>query len=100
MEMIPLAAITITFNNRIEQLVFTSAELVVVSDYGSRLWYANVDGIEDEELLHWFGHSEDIQVELIATARDGRVFEGIAYLHPNEPHKAAALRGDGLLNER
>ncbi|MFF2091021.1 hypothetical protein [Paenibacillus sp. NPDC058174] len=99
METIDLAAITIEFEQRTEQLAFTSAELVIVSDYGSRLWYANVDGITDSGLLGWFGQSENIQVYLRATARDGRRFEGIAYLHPNEQHHAAAIRGDGLLQE-
>ncbi|GGG77666.1 hypothetical protein [Paenibacillus radicis (ex Gao et al. 2016)] len=99
METIELAAITIEFGARSEQLSFASAELVIVSDYGSRLWYANADGITDRELLGWFGQSEDIQIYLRAVARDGRLFEGTAYLHPNELHQAAAIRGDGLLLE-
>lgn len=99
METIQLKDIKIVYQQQMKELPFQSAELVLVSDYGSKLWYVDVNGVQDSELLQWFGQSEDIRVELYATAADGRTFNGTAYLHPNEPHQAAALRGDGELRE-
>ncbi|WP_336788119.1 hypothetical protein [Paenibacillus sp. MMO-177] len=99
METIQLKGIEIVYRQQMKELLFQSAELVLVSDYGSKLWYVDVNGVKDTELLQWFGQSEDIRIELYATATDGRTFNGTAYLHPNEPHLAAAIRGDGELRE-
>ncbi|MFF2484565.1 hypothetical protein [Paenibacillus sp. NPDC058071] len=98
METIELIAITMDYEGKVIELGFEKAELIVISEYGSRLWYANVDGIADSELLRRFGQSENIGIELNASAKDGRKFRGSAYLHPNEPHQAAAIRGDGELH--
>lgn len=97
METIQLARIVITYQQLMKELSFTSAELVVITNYGSRLWYVDVNGVADLELLRWFGQSEDIEIKLSVTATDGRNYEGTAYLHPNEPHQAAAIRGEGEL---
>jgi len=97
MEIMKLATITIHYQQRSQELLFTSAELILITDYGSRLWYVDVNGVTDLELLRWFGQSEDIRVELSLQTEEGQVFNGTAYLHPNELHQAAALRGEGEL---
>ncbi|MDQ6423022.1 hypothetical protein RB620_26695 [Paenibacillus sp. LHD-117] len=100
MEMIriPLEALRISYGEHASRsLAFGKAELVVVTDYGDRHWYVDAEGIGDEELLRWFGRSEDIRVDVEATDRNGRMLTGTGYLHPNEYHLAAAIRGDGEL---
>lgn len=99
METIELASIEITYQQQTKVLSFSNAELNILSDYGSRLWYVDVDGVEDIALLRWFGQSEDIEVKLSLVDRSGRSFSGVAYFHPNEPHQAAAIRGEGELHE-
>ncbi|WP_424767240.1 hypothetical protein [Paenibacillus sp. sgz302251] len=100
METFEIIAMEITYQQQTKGLSFTSAELVRVTEYGDRLWYVDVNGVGDRELLAWFGQSEDIRVQLTAVARSGQTFRGIGYLHPNEPHQAAAIRGDGELLEQ
>lgn len=97
METFDLIAIEISFQQQTRALSFLSAELVIVTDYGDRLWYVDINGVADRELLAWFGQSEDIRVQLTAVADSGQAFRGTGYLHPNEPHQAAAIRGDGEL---
>lgn len=97
METFELIAIEIAYQQQTRHLSFTSAGLVLVSDYGDRLWYIDVVGIGEVDLLAWFGQSEDIGVEVTAVAVNGTTFRGKGYLHPNEPHQAAAIRGDGEL---
>ncbi|RIX52835.1 hypothetical protein D3P08_11745 [Paenibacillus nanensis] len=98
METTPLSAITISYEEEsFRALSFRKAELVVVTQYGDKLWYIDAEGIDDAGLLAWFGSSENIRVELVATAEDGGQWQGTGYLHPNEHNRAAAIRGDGEL---
>lgn len=99
-ETFELIAIEIMYQRQTKPLTFTSAELVRVTEYGDRLWYVDINGVADREMLSWFGQSEDISVQLTAVANSGRTFRGSGYLHPNEPHQAAAIRGDGELFEQ
>lgn len=99
METIEIISIELTYQQQTKELSFSKAELIVLSDYGSKLWYVDVSEVEDRELLRWFGQSEDIEVKLQLLSRDGRSFHGAAYFHPNEPHQAAAIRGEGILHE-
>lgn len=99
METFEIIALEITYQQQTASLSFSSAELVRVTDYGDRLWYIDINDVSDPALLAWFGQSEDIAVELIAAATNGRSFRGRGYFHPNEPHQAAAIRGDGELFE-
>lgn len=96
METYDIIAIEFQYAEQTRRLAFASAELVIVKDYGSALWYMDVSGIQDAALLKLFSDSEDIRIELKAAARSGEIFEGIGYFHPNEPHQGAAIRG---LNE-
>ncbi|WP_169086819.1 hypothetical protein [Paenibacillus sp. PL91] len=100
METFELIAFEFTYQQETIQLSFTSAELVRVTEYGDRLWYVDINGVGDRELLARFGRSEDIGIELTAVASSGQTFQGKGYFHPNEPHQAAAVRGDGELLER
>jgi hypothetical protein len=79
------------------KITFSSAQLVVVSEMGSRLWYVDVNGIAQQDMLADFNDSEDIRVDLRAVSAGGRMFSGIGYLHPNVAHHAAAIRGDDKL---
>lgn len=98
METTLLSQITIRYGeNEFQTLSFEKAELVTVTQFGDKIWYVDVDGISDAGLLAWFGQSENIRVELRATAQSGDIWEGTAYFHPNEPSRAAAIRGDGEL---
>ncbi|MGO4543419.1 hypothetical protein AB4Z29_01285 [Paenibacillus sp. 2TAB23] len=99
METFELLALEITYQQQTIQLSFTSAELVRVTEYGDRLWYVDINGVGDRELLARFGRSEDIGIALTAVASTGQTFRGHGYFHPNEPHLAAAIRGDGELLE-
>ena len=100
METFEIIAFEMTYQQKTIQLSFTSAELVRVTEYGDRLWYVDINGVGDRELLAWFGKNEDIVIELIAIASSGQTFRGKGYFHPNEPHQAAAVRGDGELLEQ
>ncbi|AJY77440.1 hypothetical protein [Paenibacillus beijingensis] len=78
-------------------LHFATAELVLLTEMGSRLWYIDVNGISEKDLLSYFSSSEDIKVELTATTAGGRVVSGTGFFHPNTVLPAAAIRGDGEL---
>jgi hypothetical protein len=79
------------------KLNYTTAQLVVVTDTGYRLWYIDVDGITQTSLLHMFNESEDIRIDLTGLTARGQSFEAVGYFHPNVMHHAAAIRGDGEL---
>lgn len=91
METFELIAFEMTYQQKTIQLSFISAELVRVTDYGDRLWYVDINGVHDRELLAWFGKSEEIGIELTAIASSGQTFSGKGYFHPNEPHQAAII---------
>ncbi|MFF2888950.1 hypothetical protein [Paenibacillus sp. NPDC057967] len=98
METIELTAITIGYAQHSSyKVAFEKAVLVIVTDYGDKLWYIDADGVKDKALLAWFGQNEDIRVQLTAKAITGEEYHGTAYFHPNEPSFAAAIRGDGEL---
>ncbi|ANY68180.1 hypothetical protein BBD42_18140 [Paenibacillus sp. BIHB 4019] len=97
METIALTNIEMTYQQGTRQLTFTNADLFLVTDFGSALWYVDANGIADADVLKWFNQSEDIRIELRVTSLDNRKFEGTAYFHPNEKHYAAAIRGEGEL---
>ncbi|MBD2848460.1 hypothetical protein IDH44_25035 [Paenibacillus sp. IB182496] len=97
MEQYELTELLIAQQQQDYTLHFSSAQLVVVTELGSRLWYIDVNGIAETELLESFSRSENIRIELQAVTAGGRRYEGIGYLHPNPAHQAAAIRGDGEL---
>ncbi|UVI28735.1 hypothetical protein [Paenibacillus spongiae] len=92
-----LAELTIRQFDESTKLIFSGAQLVIVTDTGSRLWYIDIDGMTQTSLLRSFNESENIRVELTAVTAGGRAFEGTGYLHPNVQHHAAAIRGEGEL---
>jgi len=92
-----LAELVIEQRSQTWNLVFSRAKLVIVSDHGTRLWYVDVDGLTDEELLRRFSESDRIEVGMRTTTIGGRRLEGDGFLHPNLKHRAAAIRGDGPL---
>ncbi len=80
------------------QLRYDDAQLAIVTETGSRLWYIDVNGVQHPELLQKLHDNEyDLRFELIAVTADGQRFEGVGYVHPNVKHRAAAIRGDGEL---
>jgi len=96
MEQYELAEILIRSAQRQNwQLTFAEAQLVVVTEMGSRLWYLDVNGIGDEELLQHFYTAEEIGIELELITIGGKHLSGSGYLHANPRHQAAAIRGDG-----
>lgn len=99
MDTFKLAALEISYRQQTRRLSFESAGLVRVINYGDLIWYIDVVGIGERDILAWFGQSEDIGVKLTAVAVNGITFKGEGYLHPNEPHQSAAIRGAGELIE-
>ncbi|WP_127534703.1 hypothetical protein [Paenibacillus kobensis] len=100
MEVIPIQQITITGNDgEARELSFSSAELFIVTDHGSRQWYIDTNEAGPAQLLDLYYTSDNIQVRLSAAAADGRHFEGTAYFHSNVPKQACVLRGDDELQE-
>lgn len=89
--------LTLTYDDKTLQLQFTSAVLVIVTDLSYRLWYIEVDGMTQTELLQAFLEREDIRVDLTGVTVDGHPFQGVGYLHPNVANHAAAIRGDDEL---
>ncbi|GGD48798.1 hypothetical protein [Paenibacillus nasutitermitis] len=92
-----LSELTITHKHIATRLAFASAQLVIVTEGGFRLWYIDLDGMTQSSLLRDFEQSEDIRVELKGTSVEGSSFTATGYLHPNTKHHAAAIRGDGKL---
>ncbi|GGF99642.1 hypothetical protein [Paenibacillus abyssi] len=97
MEQFELAELIITLHEENTRLNFTSAQLVIVAELGSILWYIDINGISQNDVLIAFSKSEDIRIKLNAVTAGGRSFEGVGYFHPNVQHHAAAIRGDGKL---
>ncbi|WP_020617615.1 hypothetical protein [Paenibacillus daejeonensis] len=98
MEQFELAEIQMTSQSDKHQLMFASAQLVVVTEMGSRLWYVDVNGIADEALLQYYYTAEDIQIELELITAGGKRVNGSGFFHANPKHQAAAIRGDGELS--
>ncbi|CAH1211719.1 hypothetical protein PAECIP111893_03463 [Paenibacillus plantiphilus] len=92
-----LEDLTLTYDDQTSKLQFTSAVLVIVTEASYRLWYIEIDGMTQIELLQAFLEREDIRVDLSGVTAGGLRFEGIGYLHPNVAHHAAAIRGDDEL---
>lgn len=97
MDTYSLAELSIMHNGIAAKLDYKTAQLVIVTDTGYRLWYIDVDGITQSSLLQMFNESEDIRVELAGLTTGGQSFEAVGYFHPNVMHQAAAIRGDGEL---
>ncbi|WP_276354747.1 hypothetical protein [Cohnella caldifontis] len=97
MEHYELAALTITEAGTPHPLSFARAKLTVVSEYGTRLWYVDLDGIADLALLRRFAEAEDIGISLSAVTIGGKAMSGRGFLHPNPLGRSAAIRGDGEL---
>lgn len=79
------------------EIAFKEAKLMLVTEYGDKFWYVEVDGVPDRELLEWFASSEDIRIDLTVVSDNGEKLQGIAYAHPNTAHGSLAIRGDGEL---
>ncbi|GFN31108.1 hypothetical protein [Paenibacillus xylaniclasticus] len=100
-ETIPLQQISITSSDgTTRELSFLSAELFIVTEFGSRQWYIDTTEAGPVDLLDHYYTSDEIKVRLAAAAADGRQFEGIAYVHSNVPKQACVLRGDDELLEK
>lgn len=99
METIEIQQITLADPNAAEtiELALTKAELVLVTEYGSKLWYIDVTGAGPASLLDHYYSSEHILVSVTAGAADGRSFQGKAYFHANVLKQACVLRGDDEL---
>lgn len=82
------------------ELDFTAAKLLLVTQYGDKLWYIDADGVANSEVLDWFAASEDISVTVEARSSEGEQLQGAGYLHPNTQHRAAAIRGAGELKRK
>jgi hypothetical protein len=96
-EQFELTALTVAERQQNRAIAFTKAKLTVVSEYGTRLWYIDVDGVDDERLLQRFAETEEIGVTLEAVSIGGKRFSGRGFFHPNPKHRSAAIRGDGEL---
>jgi len=94
METFQLITIELAYEDQVIQLDYVEAVLVIVTQYGDRLWYIDINGVNNEGLLSRFNQMENIRVTVQANAKSGQTYSGIGYFHPNEPHKAAAIRGD------
>ena len=98
METIPLKTLEINYDKFTHTAIrFQKAELVIVTDYGDKHWYIEVDGVAELDLLRMFNQREDIEIVVIAGLPSGSSLQGRGYFHPNEAHHAAAIRGDGEL---
>jgi hypothetical protein len=92
-----LADLVITQGSDTRTLTFSRAKLIIVSEYGTRLWFIDIEGMADEGLLKQFAQSDEIGVDVKTTTIGGRQMEGRGFFHPNPQHLAAAIRGDGQL---
>ena len=98
METFPLTELHLKQHGLELQLRYADAQLAIVSETGSRLWYIDVNGVQDTELLQKLNDNEfDLRFTMIAVTARGQRFEGVGYVHPNVKHHAAAIRGDGEL---
>jgi hypothetical protein len=96
-EQYELAALTVTEGATDRPLAFTRAKLTVVSEYGTRLWFVDVDGISDAALLQRFAETDEIGVLVLAVTIGGKRMSGQGYFHPNPSNRSAAIRGNGEL---
>jgi hypothetical protein len=96
-EQYELTALTITEGQQNRTIAFTRAKLTVVSEYGSRLWFVDVDGISDKPLLQRFAETDEIGVGMQAVTIGGKSLFGRGHFHPNPQNRSAAIRGDGEL---
>ncbi|RUS45487.1 hypothetical protein [Cohnella sp. AR92] len=78
-------------------ILFDTAKLMVMDEYGTRSWFIDVEGIPDAALLDRFAHTVDIDVTVEAVTIGGRTLKGSGFFHPNPKHRAAAIRGQGEL---
>ncbi|OUS78217.1 hypothetical protein B1748_05525 [Paenibacillus sp. MY03] len=94
-----LISITIG-NNEWEnrELRFKDAKLMLVTQYGDKLWYVDVAELDDAEVLDWLSQNENIRVTFVAVADNGERLQGAAYAHPNAAHRGLAIRGEGELS--
>ena len=97
MEQFELAALTVTEGETTRPIAFARAKLTVVSEYGTRLWYMDVDGIADAALLKRFAETDEIGVGVSAVTVGGKKLSGQGYFHPNPSNRSAAIRGNGEL---
>ncbi len=97
MEQYDLKELTISDAKKDIPLVFSKAVLTVVSEYATRLWYIEVDGVADSDLLQHFAETDEIGIGVRAVTREGGTLSGEGYFHPNPRSRAAAIRGDGEL---
>lgn len=81
------------------EIPFDEAKLMLVTQYGERLWYIDIDGVTDSELLEWLANSEEIRITFDAVTENGKRLAGAAYAHPNKAHRALAIRGEGELRQ-
>lgn len=97
-EVINLRSVTLAIGQwEQREIPFDAAKLMIVSQYGDRLWYIDIDGMTDTELMEWLEHSEDIRITFDALTDNGKRLTGAAYAHPNAAHRALAIRGEGEL---
>jgi hypothetical protein len=95
MESIELVRITITGKDvESAELTFSSAQLVIVHEYGSKQWYIDTTDAGPAELLNHYYVSDNIAVQITARTSEGRIYSGKAYVHANVPRQACVLRGD------
>jgi hypothetical protein len=92
-----LADLVITQGSDTRAITFSRAKLMIVSEYGTRLWFIDIEGMDDEGLLKQFAQSDEIGVDVKTMTIGGRQLEGRGFFHPNPQHRAAAIRGDGQL---
>lgn len=99
METFELLRLEISHADWKRSLYFAKAELIRLTEMGSRLWYLDIDGLQEMDLLHYFSRSENIKVDITANTVCGQTFSGTGYFHPNTAHPSAAIRGDGVLTK-
>lgn len=98
METYELANLTVTQEAFESAISYAKAKLYIITEYGSKHWYIELDGVTDDALLRRFSESEDIAVTLEGATAGGRKVSGSGYFHPNPTHRAAAIRGEGHLS--
>lgn len=79
METYDLAELVIAQDSQTWNLAFSRAKLMIVSDYGTRLWYIDIDGMTDESLLKRFAESENIGVDMHTTTIGGRRLKAVDF---------------------
>jgi hypothetical protein len=99
-EVINLSSISVANGQwALREIPFDAAKLMLVTQYGDKLWYIDIDGVTDSELMEWLANSEDIRITFDAVSESGQRLSGTAYAHPNMAHRALAIRGEGELRQ-